>query len=167
MITVVATTFRPWARCRQYTSMKILGPTHILILMPALLFITPILLRLIPEIDLHLVPIFLFSPIVVVVPVIVINSLKTYSQRNKLCTALHFPREKDLDVMITMTMWGPRENFMPMTIASHITKCLLGLRLLTGDHQNDSTLTSVWVPIIAGKVPMTGVANRSAKVIGN
>ena len=164
MIAVAATTFRPWGQYRQYTSMKILGPTHIPILMPALLSITPIHLRLIPEIDLHLVPTFPFSPIVVAVPAIVINFLKAYSQRNKLCTALHLPKEKDLDVM---TMWGPRENFMPMTIASHITNCHLGLRLLTGDHQTDSTHTSVWVPIIAGRAPMTGVANRSAKVIGN
>jgi hypothetical protein len=69
--------------------------------------------------------------------------------------------------MITMTMWGPRENFMSMTIASHITNCHLGLSLLTDDHQTDSTPTSVWVPIIAGRVHMTGVANRSAKVIGS
>ena len=167
MITVAATTFRPWVLCRQYTNMKILEPTRMPILILALLSITPILLRLIPGIDLHLVPIFPFSPIVVVVPVIVINSLKAYNQRNNLCTALHFLKEKDLDVMTIMIMWGPRENFMPMIIASHITNCHLGLRLLMGDHQTDSTPTSVWVPIITGRVHMTGVANRSVKVIGN
>ena len=166
-IAVVVTTFRPWAQYRQYTSMKILEPTPIPILMPALLSITPILLRPIPGIDRHLVPIFPFSPIVVAVPVIVINSLKAYSQRNKLCTALHFPKEKDLGVMITMTMWGPRENFMLMTIVSHIINCHLALSLLTDDHQTDSTPTSVWVLIIAERVHMTDVANRSAKVIGN
>ena len=135
--------------------------------MPVPLSTTPILLRLIPGIDLRLVPIFPFSPIAVVVPAIVISFLKVYRQRNKLCTALHSPREKDLDVMITMTMWGPRENFMLMITASHIINCHLGLSLLTDDHQTDSTPTSVWVPIVAGRVHMTGVANRSAKVIGN
>jgi hypothetical protein len=38
---------------------------------------------------------------------------------------------------------------------------------LTGDHQTGSTPTNVWVPIITGRFHMTGVANRSAKVIGN
>jgi hypothetical protein len=62
--------------------MKILGAIRTPILMPALL---SILLRLITEIGLHLVPISLLSPIVVVVlPHIVIHSLKTYRQRNKL-----------------------------------------------------------------------------------
>lgn len=166
MIVVAATTFQLWARCHQYTSMKILEPSRIPIPMPALLSITPILLRPIPEIVLHLVPKSPFSPIVVAV-VIVIITLKAYSQRNKLCTALHFPKEKDLDVMTTMTMWDPRENFMPMIIASHITICHLGLRLLTGNHQTGSTPTNVWVPIITGRFHMTGVANRSAKVIGS
>ena len=166
MIAVAATIFRPWARCHQYISMKILGLTPIPILMPVLLSTTPILHHLIPGIDLHLVPIFPFSPIAVVVPVIVISFLKVYRQRNKLCTALHSPKEKDLDVMITMTMWGPRENFMLMTIVSNITNCHLALSLLTDDHQTDSTPTSVWVHII-GRVHMTGVANRSAKVNGN
>jgi hypothetical protein len=167
MITVAATTFKPWAQYRQFTSMRILGPTRIPILMPVLLFITLILLRLIHGIDLHLVPIFPISPIVVAVPVIVTNSPKAYRQGNKLCTALHTPKEKDRDVMITMSMWGPRENIMPMTIASHITNCHLELSLLTDGLQTDFTPTSVWVLIIAGRVRMTGVANRSAKVIGN
>jgi hypothetical protein len=132
--------------------------------MPALL---SILLHLIPEIDLHLVLIFLLSPIVVAVPVIVINSLKAYRQRNKLCIALNFLKEKDLDVMITMSMWGPRENLMPMIIASRITNCRLGFSLLTGGR-SDSTSTSVWVLfIITERVPTTGVGNQNAKVIGS
>lgn len=144
--------------------MKILGATRTPILMSALLFI---LLRLIPEIDLHLVLIFPLSPTVVAVPVIVINSLKVYLQRNRLYTAPHFLKEKDPDVMIIMTMWGPRENLMSMTTASRITNCRLGLSLLKGDR-TDSMPTSVLVlPIVTEKVPTTDVANRSVKVIGN
>jgi hypothetical protein len=52
-----------------------------------------------------------------------------------------------------------------MSIAIHITNCHLGLSLLMPEYQTDSTPTSVWVPIIAGRVHMTGIANRSTKVI--
>lgn len=169
MIVVAATTFRPWVRCPQCTSMKILGATRIPTLMLALLSITPIPLHLIREIDLtlHLIPIFLLSPTVVAVLATVINSPKAYRLGNKLCTAPHFLKEKGLDVTIITSMRGPRENLMLMTIASRTTNRHLGHKLLKLDHPTDSTPpTSVWVLPITERVPTTGVANQSAKVTG-